>query len=183
MTVTERPWTSSASDATGRQLVQLPLPVMDALSNGDLETARTLSTQALTPYLVGEECRFVWTRRSAQIKRDPSDEVWVTRLVVDSRTGAVVGRAGFHGRVDENGMVEIGYAIDPACRRQGHARAAVRILRDVAKEDPSVRVIRATVRPDNVQSRRLIDKFGFREVGEQWDDEDGLEVVLEVSAL
>ena len=176
MTTTAEPWTSSAPEAVGRQLVQLPLPVMEALNNGELETARTLSTQALTPFLIGEECRFVWEMRIAQINRDPRDKVWVGRLVVDSRTGTVVGRAGFHGRPDENGMVEIGYAIDPKWRRQGHARAAVRILLDAAKADPSVRVVRASVRPDNIPSRRLVDGFGFQELGEQRDGEDLLEV-------
>jgi RimJ/RimL family protein N-acetyltransferase len=77
-------------------------------------------------------------------------------------------------------MVEIGYSIDPLYRRQGHARAALRILLEVAASDPHVNVVRASVRPDNLASRALIDRHGFRVVGEQWDDEDGLEVILEI---
>ncbi|KAK1772085.1 GNAT family N-acetyltransferase [Phialemonium atrogriseum] len=77
--------------------------------------------------------------------------------------------------------VEIGYAIDPLYRRQGYAKAALRILLDMATNDPLVKVVRATVRPDNLSSRNLIAKHGFHEIGEQWDEEDGLEVILEVS--
>jgi hypothetical protein len=42
--------------------------------------------------------------------------------------------------------------------------------------------VRASVRPDNVASLTLIGRYGFVRVGEQWDDEDGLELVLEVPA-
>jgi hypothetical protein len=37
-------------------------------------------------------------------------------------------------------------------------------------------------RPDNAPSCLLVAQYGFRKVGEQWDDEDGLEFVYEVAA-
>lgn len=181
MSITAEPWISEASEAAGRQLVKLPTSVIDALANGDLNSANDLSTYTLPPYLVGTECIGVWKFRSDQIKVDPEDALWVTRLVVDSETGTVVGRAGYHGRPDKNGMVEVGYAIDTLHRRRGHARAAFKILLDMAKVDPEIKVIRASVRPDNLASRGLTDQYGLHKVGEQWDDEDGLEVVLELS--
>lgn len=174
------PWTSLAPGAAGRQLFRVPLSVLEALSNGDLKAANELSPLTLTPYLISKECRGVWKRRRDQVKADPGDGAWVTRFLIDSENGAVVGRAGFHGPPDEAGMVEIGYSIDPLYRRQGHARAALRILLEVAASDPHVNVVRASVRPDNLASRALIDRHGFRVVGEQWDDEDGLEVILEI---
>jgi len=94
----------------------------------------------------------------------------------------VVGRAGFHGKPNEVGMVEFGYEIDPAHRRQGHARASLTILLEVAAEDPRVKVVRATISPDNIPSRSLVDQYDFVEVGEQMDEEDGLEVILEKAA-
>lgn len=174
-------WSSSAPRASGRRLVQVPLPVLEALASGNLEFANSLSTHDLTPYIISKECRGVWRMRRDQVTADPGDGVWVTRLLLDSTTGKVVGRAGFHGPPDKMGMVEIGYAIDPLCRRKGHARAALKILLEVAEGDSRVNVVRATVRPDNLASRALIDQHGFRVMGEQWDDEDGLEVILEVS--
>lgn len=177
----DSPWISSAPEAAGRMLVQMPLPVLEALSREDLESARQLSPHQLTPYLVSDECRGVWKMRVEQIKADPQDAYWVTRLIVSS-DGAVVGRAGYHGQPNQDGMVEIGYSIDPLHRRQGHARAAFRILLDMAMNDPRVKVFRASVSPDNDRSRALIDQFGLQVVGEQWDDEDGLEIVLELPA-
>ena len=39
-----------------------------------------------------------------------------------------------------------------------------------------------TSSPDNVASYRLASQYGFTEVGEQWDDEDGLEIIYELDA-
>lgn len=79
-------------------------------------------------------------------------------------------------------MVEIGYAVDPAYRRQGYARAALEVLLERAAREVDVRTVRATVSPDNAASQNLILQYGFAEVGEQWDDEDGLELIYEVKA-
>jgi RimJ/RimL family protein N-acetyltransferase len=76
--------------------------------------------------------------------------------------------------------VEVGYRIDPAFRRQGYARAALEILLDVASRESEVHTVRATISPDNIASRNLISQYGFNEVGEQWDEEDGLETIFEV---
>lgn len=77
-------------------------------------------------------------------------------------------------------MVEVGYAIDPAERSKGHAKAALGILLDVARRCEKVRTVRASIGTQNVASRALADSMGFKEVGDQWDDEDGLEAVLEI---
>ena len=79
------------------------------------------------------------------------------------------------------GMVEVGYAVDPAHRRRGYARAALETLMDRARTEPDVRTLRATVSPGNTASLGLIAQYDFTEVGEQWDDEDGLEVIYEMS--
>jgi RimJ/RimL family protein N-acetyltransferase len=79
-------------------------------------------------------------------------------------------------------MVEIGYAVDPAFRRRGYARAALETLLERAATEPLVRRVRVTISPDNVASLRLASQYGFVKVGEQWDAEDGLEIVYEVGA-
>jgi RimJ/RimL family protein N-acetyltransferase len=77
-------------------------------------------------------------------------------------------------------MVEIGYATAPEHRRRGYARAALAALLDRADREPDVRVVRVSIAPDNAASRAVAVPFGFREVGEQVDEEDGLEVVYEL---
>ncbi|MEP6479196.1 MAG: GNAT family N-acetyltransferase [Rhodoglobus sp.] len=106
----------------------------------------------------------------------------MTRFAWIAGLGSPVGLAGFHGAPDDAGMVEIGYRIDPVYRRRGYARQALETLLFVAGTQPTVQIVRATISPDNRASRSLVEGYGFREVGEQWDDEDGLEMILEVSA-
>jgi len=90
--------------------------------------------------------------------------------------------AGYHGPPDQQGMVEVGYRIDPTFRRHGYARAALIALLDRAAYEPDVRVVRASVRPDNEPSLALIGQYGFEFVGRQHDPDDGLEFIYEVAA-
>ncbi len=163
------------------EVLQLDAAALRGLADGDLAAADRTSPVPLTPYLVGAECRGVWEIRAVQIVEDPSSAAWITGVVWDPDRRLVVGRAGYHGPPDGDGMVEVGYSIDPQYRRQGYARAALRALIERARHEPGVRIFRATVSPDNAPSRDLVLSEGLVEVGEQWDDEDGLEIVYELS--
>ncbi|QTE31410.1 GNAT family N-acetyltransferase [Pengzhenrongella sicca] len=155
---------------------------MHALAAGDLAAANRAAPVVLTPYLIAPDAGGVWRMRSRQIAADPATAGWITRVIVDARSGAVVGRAGYHGPPDDAAMVEVGYAVDPLLRRRGYARAALVALLARAAREPAVRIVRATISPSNLASRALVLQYGFVEVGEQWDDEDGLETIFEVGA-
>jgi len=163
------------------RIVHLSAEALAALAEGDLDTATELSALPLTPYTVSEERIGVWRRRAVQVVETPEDQPWVTGILVDDETGEVVGGAGFHAAPDEDGMVEVGYGVDPAYRRRGYARAALLLMIERARSDPSVHVFRVTVSPDNAPSLGLVAQLPFVEVGEQWDDEDGLETIFELS--
>lgn len=79
------------------------------------------------------------------------------------------GSIGFKGAPDEHGMVEIGYSVLPAYRGQGLASEMVRGLLDWALRQEAVRLIEAETTPGNLASRRVLERNGFRPVG------DGLE--------
>lgn len=164
------------------RIVHLTAPVFRALANGDLAAANRVSPVPLSAYLAGPECRGVWQRRSKQAEEDPASAAWVTGVIWDERQQVAVGRAGYHGPPDPSGMVEIGYAVDPAYRRQGYARAALEALLQRAAREPQVRTVRVTISPDNAASYQLASQYGFTQVGEQWDDEDGLEIIYEIDA-
>jgi RimJ/RimL family protein N-acetyltransferase len=164
------------------RIVHLTAPVFGALVDGDLAAANALSPVPLSAFFAGPEWTGVWRRRYRQVQEDPASAAWVTGVVWDERRHLAVGRAGYHGPPDLSGMVEIGYAVDPAHRRRGYARAALEALLQRAATEPDVRTVRVTISPDNVASRALTSQYGFTEVGEQWDDEDGLEIVYEVDA-
>jgi len=106
---------------------------------------------------------------------DPGCAPYLLHVLLDA--GRVVARIGCH-EGPHAGMVEIGYFVVPAFRGAGVATAVVaEFLEWLAAE--GVERVRASVGSDNVASRALLDRFGFTQVGERWDDEDGLELVLE----
>ena len=74
MTINANPWTSDKQPlGTLVKLVQVPPDVLDALADGNVEKAGTLTDLGLTPYLTSAECRGVWILRRKQIARDPSE--------------------------------------------------------------------------------------------------------------
>ncbi|MFD3456646.1 GNAT family N-acetyltransferase [Streptomyces sp. NPDC058691] len=167
------------------RFVELSGAVMSLLLDGDLSEAGQAAGVPLTEYFVTDRARWLWRYRLDQIAADPGHARWMARLAVvgdEGEESLVVGHAGFHGPPDETGMVEIGYSVAPRFRRRGYARSALAELLRRAAADPSVRTVRATIAPDNVASLATISGFGFVEVGEQWDEEDGRELVFEVPA-
>jgi RimJ/RimL family protein N-acetyltransferase len=179
MTITSDPWQHPNPEQSQLCLVEIAAPVLHALARGDAAETREHS---MTSYLTGDECVALWRTRSRQIADTPTDAPWVTRFVIVPGDDAPVGLAGFHGPPDEAGMVEVGFRIDPKQRRRGYARQALETLLAVARAHPDVQVVRATISPDNDASRSLVVGYGFEVVGEQWDDEDGLEIVFAVGA-
>jgi len=162
------------------RIVHVSQPTHAAIAAGDLEEANRLSPVPLTPIFVTESFRSTFGVRAKQLVERPEDEPWVTGIIWDEDLEVAVGKAGFHGSPDADGMVEVGYEVDPAYRRRGYARAAFRALLDRAIADPAVGVLRASISPDNVPSLNLVAPFGLERNGEQWDEEDGLEWIFEI---
>ena len=155
--------------------VKLSPAALRALVEGDLAAASAAAGQELSEYLVEE--KWLWEIRLAQIATDPVSADWIARAAVAD--GVVVGHGGFHGPPDADGMVEVAYSVDPAYRRRGFAKAMLASLLERARQEPGVRVVRASISPQNAASLATIAGFGFSPAGEQWDEEDGLELLFE----
>lgn len=164
------------------RIVQLPAAALHALAQGDLAAANVVSPVLLSAHFTGPEWTRTWQMRSEQVERDPESAAWITGVIWDEQQQMAVGRAGYHAPPDPSGMVEIGYAVDPAYRRRGYARAALEYLLRRAAREPRVHTVRVTISPGNTASYELASQYGFAKVGEQWDDDDGLEIIYEVAA-
>lgn len=159
--------------------MRIPTPLLDALAAGR-DTSALAGGSLVSQYLTERESTRHWRMRSTQLAASPGDGPWISRFIVVTGIAKAVGVAGFHGAPDPNGMVEVGYRVEPTYRRRGYARRSLETLLAVASTHPHVRTVRASISPDNIASRALVDQHGFEVVGEQWDDEDGLEIILEV---
>jgi ribosomal-protein-alanine N-acetyltransferase len=160
------------------RFVRLPPAALRALIDADLDAASAAAGERLSEFIRDE--KWLWEIRAEQIARDPASAEWVARVAVAEPDAVVVGHGGFHGSPDADGMVEVGYSVDPAYRRRGHARAMLAALIERARSEPGVRVVRASISPENAASLATIAGFGFVRVGEQWDEQDGLELVFEL---
>jgi len=174
--------TAGRCSAQHVRIVPLPASAFRALAGGDLAAANAVSPVPLSEYFAGPEWSGTWRMRSEQVEQDPASAAWVTGVIWDEQQQLAVGRAGYHGPPDQSGMVEIGYAVDPAYRRRGYARAALEALLRRAAHEPQVKTVRVTISPGNAASYALASQYGFAEAGEQWDEEDGLEIIYEAAA-
>lgn len=157
---------------------------MDRLAGGDLGAlARELDAEIAPAWL--DEVRWLASMRARQVRDRPSDAPWLLRAIVRSEPGRpreVIGYLNFHAGPNEEGQVEIGYTLMPWARGQGYAIEAVRAMFDWARREHGIRRFRASVGPDNERSINLITKLGFVHTGEQWDPDDGRELVYELDA-
>ena len=92
------------------------------------------------------------------------------RVAVLKGTRQAVGRVGFHAPPDADGVVEIGYSVSPAFRRQGFAvEMAAALIAWAAAEGCTACV--ASALPDNAGSLATIARLGFVRTGERTDGE------------
>jgi [ribosomal protein S5]-alanine N-acetyltransferase len=160
------------------RLTLLPLTpsLLRAVAAGDLaEVERQLGARVGTGWEEGVPAQL----RLKQLAVDASEQPWLVRAMVASAPRQVVGCVGFHAPPDDDGRVEIGYDIVASERRKGYAREGIQALLDWAWATGRARTCVASVSPHNAPSLALIRSFGFRHVGEQNDEIDGLELVFE----
>jgi ribosomal-protein-alanine N-acetyltransferase len=123
--------------------------------------------------------------RLGQMQKEPRRQEWSVRaLVLPEPERRMIGHAGFHGPPGVNGTrnpnaVEIGYTVFPELRGRGLATEAASALVRWAHEERGIQEFVASVAPDNEPSLAIVRKLGFVHSGEQWDEEDGLELVFE----
>ena len=99
---------------------------------------------------------------------DPQSPWWSYQLVVDGR---VVGDIGFHGPLDDQQQVTIGYQVVPSVQGRGVATAACAMLVRLAWSAGARRLL-ASTDPDNVASQQVLRRNGFH-------TEDGCTFVLD----
>ncbi len=104
-----------------------------------------------------------------------STDPWIHGFkLVHRDSGSVVGRCGFKGPPDADGVVEIAYGVTPEHEGKGFATEAAGALVSYAFSHGQVHVVRAHTRPHASGSMRVLTKCGFRRIGEVVDPEDGL---------
>jgi [ribosomal protein S5]-alanine N-acetyltransferase len=167
-------------------LASMSPPFLEALIARRLGEAEALLGARLPPGWPDEDVERLLRLRLKQMLRDPEAQQWLVRAVVLREPERVmVGHAGFHGPPGVNGpgqprALEVGYTVFTAYRGRGFATEAVVALLQWAGTQ-GIRHFVASVGPQNEPSLAIVRKLGFVRTGEQWDEEDGLELVFELA--
>lgn len=110
----------------------------------------------------------------ASYAKNPNGHTWGSLFFVDPQARALVGFGGFKGPPSSDAVVEIGYAIAPAFQGRGLATHAVAQMVQRAFEHASVRAVDAHTLGHANPSTRVLEKSGFRRIGEANDADDGV---------
>jgi [ribosomal protein S5]-alanine N-acetyltransferase len=161
-------------------LIALPGPVIEEVLGSGRRAFREHVGVDYPPEWPSESSHVLGLRR-AQI-REGADYRWLIRAAVTRTEPVMVGRVGFHAPPDADGVIEIGYEVDARHRRQGYGLECATHLIHCAEELDCVSAVRASIAPDNEPSLRIAKRLGFRRIGEQIDEIDGLELVFERTA-
>ncbi|MCR8561749.1 GNAT family N-acetyltransferase [Mucilaginibacter sp. BJC16-A38] len=103
---------------------------------------------------------------------NPKAYKWYTNWeIILKSTNTVVGGMGFSGDPNEEGEAETGYMINEQHQNKGYASEALQLLSGWAFMDKNVKAIIVHTYADNLPSRRILAKCGFKEVS---TDAEGL---------
>jgi [ribosomal protein S5]-alanine N-acetyltransferase len=166
------------------ELVPMTPEFVEAVLDGRREEAASLLRIELPEEFPSQGEKGFLGLRLRQMREDEQFRTWCPHAVVLG--GLMIGHAGYHGPPGINSTqspdaVEFGYRIFPPYRGRGYATEAARRLMDLAEERAGIRHFVLSVGPDNEPSLAIVRKLGFVRTGERMDEEDGLELVFEVT--
>ncbi len=163
------------------QLVSLSPTFIDALLEGRCAEAEEAGQISLADAWPDEpDIRFL-RMRLEQMRAAPAAQEWLVRAMVLPPSREMIGHIGFHGPPEVIGRAELGYAVFPSHRRSGYAVEAVLGMMDWAHREHGVERFFVSISPKNAASLAMAAKLGFSLIGEQMDEEDGLEYVFELA--
>jgi [ribosomal protein S5]-alanine N-acetyltransferase len=92
------------------------------------------------------------------------DEGGLSQAITDAASNEALGAGVLMAR--QHGTVEIGYWLIPRARGRGFGSRAVGLLARWAVTETPLARVEALVVPDNIASRRVLEKAGFRREGQ-----------------
>jgi [ribosomal protein S5]-alanine N-acetyltransferase len=166
------------------ELVPLTPEFIEAVLHGRRKEAAGLLGMELPDEFPSEGEKGFLGLRLRQMREDVRFRTWCPHAVVLG--GQMIGHAGYHGPPGVNSThnaeaVEFGYRIFPPYRGRGYATQAARMLMDLAAERAGIRHFVLSVGPDNEPSLAIVRRLGFKQTGERMDEEDGRELVFELT--
>jgi [ribosomal protein S5]-alanine N-acetyltransferase len=124
--------------------------------------------------------KLIETERAVKRFIDCTPSYYRFWAVADAKTDRCLGMVNYHDGHIRNKRVAIGYIVDPARQRKGIATEAVSAMLGFCFGELGLHRVQAFIHPDNIASRKLVERLGFRSegllrdnlrVGEDWRDD------------
>lgn len=147
------------------QLISCSPTYFEAALAGPHVLAAVLGVRADAGWPGSLEAQMALASGYQHLRHDPALQPWWIYLLVHREEQRLIGLAGFKGRPDEQGTVEIGYSLLESYRGQGLATEAAQALVRFAFTHPRVRRVTALTQPARNASCRVLEKAGLRYVG------------------
>lgn len=168
------------------RLVSMSAQLLRLLIEGKFEEARNVAGFGLPDGCLPPESEFWVTRTLRMTEGDPEQRSWMMhRAIVHKENNKMIGHIRFHHKPPDPDLqnlskcaVELGYAIDPSCRRKGYGKESAVAMMEWAHSERGVSTFFLSISPSNLPSLKLAASMGFRKVGEKMDDIDGLEYIM-----
>ncbi len=156
--------------------------IVNACLAPDLPRAEALLGAHIPPELLDHAASLHWAK--TRLDEDPAYQPWSARALIFPAIQTMIGHLRFHARPDAPDLhpyarnaVEFGYTVLPAHRRHGYATEAAAAAMRWATATAGVTAFILTIAPHNTPSLALATRLGFRRVGRQIDEIDGIEAV------
>jgi [ribosomal protein S5]-alanine N-acetyltransferase len=152
------------------QLIACNKMHLNALLQGERNLADLLGVELAENWLVFPAAPAALIK---MLEANPQVLRWGMHLFLKKDENKIIGNGGFKGVPDENGMVEIGYAISPLYENQGFATEAARGMIDYAFSWSNVKMVDAHTLAEENASVKVLRKCGMTRIAEKHDEEDG----------
>ena len=146
-------------------LLPIDMEMMNAISNG---TQKQLSEYYYNDEWPDNDFKEALPEFEELLKKNGNDgfNIW---LIIEKENNLIIGSAGYIGKPDEKGNIEIGFGIVPSRRGKGFCNEAVNALIKWGLSRDEVNGIIARCDKSNIASRKTIEKLGFEYLGEKDD--------------
>jgi ribosomal-protein-alanine N-acetyltransferase len=155
------------------ELIPCELTHFEAIIHDEAQLAALLQVEIAPEWLGFAAASEAMRPAYDYLKAHPSVLGWWTYLFIHKPERTLIGLGGFKGEVNEEGMVEIGYAIAPGYRRRGLAREASLGMIDYAFSYPQITRVDAHTLPERNASTGVLEKVGMKHLGTVNDPDDG----------
>ena len=150
------------------ELVPCSFAVANALTEDVEEGGRLLDARLPKDWPDPELAEFL-PFYARLLREDPHLLGYGVWLLIERENRTVVGSAGFQGRPNTEGEIELGYGVHADFRNRGYATEAARALVEWAFAQPDVKRVTAHCDHDNLPSHRVVVKAGLTQRGVQAD--------------